>query len=377
MKAKSIIEEIYENTKYHNVLDLIKIAKTNATRTTLNISRDRRVSLQNDQLYQICNGVVHGGTVEAKIHEGLVLFHLDPEEGVYLPYQILSGSTIWPRVKGRCLNGVDIQITDGEIIEPVLDKLDPDFLNMMRRVFGIEGNIDDWSFNLKATKKKKVTRTRSIFDSATIEQTISIPQALTRMSDDERYEYNRRDRFLAYVFNNTEEMIVIDLGQLIDDGELNIRDLEELLTYEKPSIPLSTEFIQEKKKPVVKHADTPESIKKRIKFLGEMTNKDVKVTDRVYVQPDYPWCDFSDDDVEAFMKDKGFSEWKTLSDGTVSGVRKAIRGYSLFIGFTSDTDLLRSESWHYSIKAKALKDFNQINHPNEKPEGGKRVKLPV
>lgn len=386
MNTTSIIEEIYENSRYHNVLDLKSIAEIKALRTTLVISRGRRVSLSNAELYKVVKEYDEDldkdvDVVKPNIKEGLTMFYLDPEEGVYIPYQLQSGLSIWPRIKGRCLTGVDIKITQGNILEPVLDPNSDEYLMIMRALFGIEDNVSAYSFQLKATPEAKVVKERNVFDSATVESAVTLPTPLTRLTEDEQYEYARRDRFLAYVYSKGGQLTIVDLGMLIDDSELNLRDMEELLTIGKTN-PRSRYVHTIQPTTAKQHADAingQDNFSKRIllEWMAERTGKNLKIVDNLYVPPDKPWREFTEDDVTAFLKDKNFEYQKELSNGSFVVICKSIKGYALYVGITSDTDFIRSVSWHFDDLETAKQECFKITQASDEPSRGKRIQLPV
>lgn len=384
MNTTSIIEEIYENSKYHNVLDLKSIAEIKALRTTLVISRGRRVSLSNAELYKVVKEYDEDldrdvDVVKPNIKEGLTLFYLDSEEGVYIPYQLQSGLAIWPRLKGRCLNGVDIKITQGNVLEPVLDPNSDEYLMIMRVLFGIEDNVSAYSFQLKATPERKVVKERNVFDSVTVESSITLPTPLTRLTEDEQYEYTRRDRFLAYVYLKAGQLTVVDLGMLIDDSELNLRDMEELLTIGKTNS--RSKYVHTIHPPTAKQvtdaANGQDNYSKRVllEWMASKTGKNIKIVDNLYIPPDKKWREFNEDDVNAFLKDKNFAYQKELNDGSFAVVRKTIKGYAIYVGITSDTNFIRAVSWHFDNLSTAKKECSKINKAGDEPSNGKRIQI--
>ena len=384
MNTTSIIEEIYENSKYHNVLDLKYIAEIKSLRTTLVISRGRRVSLSNAELYKVVKEHDEDldkdvDVVKPNIKEGLTLFYLDSEEGVYIPYQLQSGLAIWPRLKGRCLNGVDIKITQGNVLEPVLDPNSDEYLMIMRVLFGIEDNVSAYSFQLKATPERKVVKERNVFDSVTVESSITLPTPLTRLTEDEQYEYTRRDRFLAYVYLKAGQLTVVDLGMLIDDSELNLRDMEELLTIGKTNS--RSKYVHTIQPPTAKQvtdvANGQDNYSKRVllEWMASKTGKNIKIVDNLYIPPDKKWREFNEDDVNAFLKDKNFAYQKELNDGSFAVVCKTIKGYAIYVGITSDTNFIRTVSWHFDNLSTAKKECSKINKAGDEPSKGKRIQI--
>lgn len=216
-------QKVINATSLHNVF------KVASRRADITVSRNRDVTILNKGLDE----------------DGIYIFKRDKETNLYKGTVAYGAALAFIRIQQLYHAGVLNKTPNAKVfkaeIDPAKDYLPDGFRKIIETflepAFSKDVNVDfgNYVFEIKATEKVKqdIVRVTTELTSLHIQQQFISPNTLGD-------EIPEDDMFVAYIFheqvNGYNVTVLIDIGELWDEGIIDINDLQNILTaYPKNS----------------------------------------------------------------------------------------------------------------------------------------------
>ena len=360
MLEAKVFEDIYTMDKYHNFVTIPEEMKSGTWQLT--VSRERDVTIRIKDLIEL--------------KEGLYSFFYNPEEDIYEPVNILNGDIYWCRIKGRVLNGIDVHIPRTSIIQPIIDRDDPKYKEAIALLFGDDININNYDFKLSGTRQGTVKTRRTKLTSLNVERAIPLPEPLTRLTEDERFEYNQRERFLSIIYKSGDDIRLVDIGELIDEDLIDFKDLQDIFLSNQKLRNDNQKFVV--KESLLENHQTftrnkdgskrPVDSAKLTQFLAETLSiengKDVIITGTNVINK--PWKDMTPTERVTSVKEQ-FPLFSELEDGSFAVLYDVMGMTHLIVNIDMSLPTSMQDSYVYRNHFTALADLNGLETGTDEP----------